>query len=78
MKYRLGEAHYTSAGQYLPAGTVIGDGTDYPFSEWSAHGPTADMVPVDDEAKTLFLDTWQMGSDGRPLKSPSGPGFIRK
>lgn len=51
-KYRLLEDHYLG-DQYLAAGTIIGDGTPFPYV--SADGkpvpPSRQMEPLNDEAK---------------------------
>ena len=78
MQFRVTEGHYTRDGIYLAPGTVIGDGCDVTFDEWRANGPTADMVPLDTQAQKVFADTWQLDQDGRPMRSPHGPGFVRR
>lgn len=65
MKFKLGEGHFTREMRHLPPGTIIGDDSEHSFDQWDLHGPTADMIPLDDEAKHLYEDTFQVDAHGR-------------
>lgn len=68
MRYRLTGPHHIDE-QVLPAGTIVGDGTPYPFrarvddprigrKAGDPTPPSNDMVPLDDEAKKLFEELY--------------------
>ena len=57
MRFKLTSQHYIS-DCLLEAGTEIGDGTPYAFRDADKKPlpPTAEMEPLDDEAKRLFAE----------------------
>lgn len=65
-RFKLTAPHYID-GHSLPAGTEIGEGTDFPFSG----RPSASMVGVDDEGKKAVearLKTYIDPDRGLPTK----------
>ncbi len=59
MKFRLDTQHYIN-DRLLEPGHIIGDETDVPFvnADGSPMKPSVNMTPVDDEARSLFRDTF--------------------
>lgn len=80
MKWRLNAEHHIDE-QVLPAGTEIGDGTQWPYRSTyddpkinrkigDALPPSNEMIPLDEEAHKLFKSTYgEEAPDKDPFRS---------
>jgi hypothetical protein len=80
MKWQLDAEHHIDE-MVLPAGTIIGDGTDHPFRAVADDHkinrkrgdhlpPSTQMTPLDDEARKLFKSTYgEDATEFDPMKA---------